>query len=976
MGGLLLAFLVVSAVAPLLTRWLASRVFTVVALVPAAAFAYTVAQSPAVLAGRAVTETVPWIGELGVSLSFRVDALSWLLALVVSGVGCLVLLYCARYFSAHDEGVGRFAAYLLAFAGAMYGLVTADDVIVLYLFWEITSVLSYLLIGHFRQRSESRGAALQALIVTTFGGLAMLVGVVVLAAEGGTTSLSELVAHPPQGTAATVAVILVLVGALSKSALIPFHFWLPSAMAAPTPVSAYLHAAAMVKAGVYLVARLVPGFGDTPGWQVIIVTLGLWTMLVGGWRALRQYDLKLVLAYSTVSQLGFMTLAVGFGTRDAALAGLTVLLAHALYKAALFLVVGVIEKRTGTRDWRALSGLGRRDPVLAAIAAVALASMAGIPPLVGFVGKDAVFAALLEAGGAGDGWGWIALAGTAVGSALTVAYCVRFFWGAFATRPEVEQEPLAPASAELVVTPALLAAASIAAGIAAGPVGSALSVAADAVPGGGHYALALWHGLGLEPLISLAVLVAGGALFWARRPVARLQDAVPPIVDAAHGYGVIVAAVNRFAARLTIFSQRGGLSQYLATILVVFVLALGTGAALNRTWPEDLVWWDYPGQLVIAAIMILAAMMAARAGQRVTAAILVGVTGFGLVALFALHGAPDLALTQALVETVTLVAFVLVMRRLPTRIAQHHRPQQRRRRALIGILVGLVMGTIGMITLGARQEASISRELPPLIAEHGHGDNIVNTMLVDTRAWDTMGEISVLVVVATGIASLLFVSGRAATIQRMQDSRLLRSAANRGRVVADPAASSEGYAVTRQSWLVAGRAMPERERSIMLEVLVRLLFHPAMVVSVFVLLVGHNLPGGGFAGGLVAGLALTSRYIVGGRYELAEAAPIDPGKLLGFGILLAAGTAAVSLFTGAPPLTSALLEADVPVLGHLEFSTTTIFDVGVYLVVVGLTLDLLRSLGSEVDRQRDSTGSNGGRGSRTRRGAAGKAVRR
>lgn len=972
MGGLLLAFLIVAGLAPLLTRWLGSRSFYLAALVPAAAFAYTLTQTPVALAGGAATESVPWIGELGVALSFRVDALAWVMALVVSGVGCLVLLYCVRYFSADDEGVGRFCAYLLGFAGAMYGLVTADDVIVLYLFWEITSVLSYLLIGHFKRRSESRGAALQALIVTTFGGLAMLVGVVILATEGGTTSLSQLVAHPPQGGTAGVAVILVLVGALSKSALIPFHFWLPSAMAAPTPVSAYLHAAAMVKAGVYLVARLVPGFGDVPGWQAIIVSLGLWTMLVGGWRALRQYDLKLVLAYSTVSQLGFMTLAVGFGSRDAALAGLTVLVAHALYKAALFLAVGVIEKRTGTRDWRMLSGLGRRAPVLAAVSGVALASMAGIPPLIGFVGKDAVFAALLEAGSAGEGWGWIALAGVCLGSALTVAYCARFFWGAFATHGDVAQQPLAPASVELLAAPTVLAAASLAAGLAAGPLGSALAVAADPVGGGGDYHLALWHGFGLEPLLSLAVLIAGAALFWARRRVARLQDAVPPLVDVAHGYGMIVAAVNRFAARLTIFAQRGGLSQYLATILVVFVLALGAAAALNRSWPGDIVWWDYPGQLIVAAVMTVAAVTAARARQRVTAAILVGVTGFGLVALFALHGAPDLALTQALVETVTLVAFVLVMRRLPTRIAQHHKPQQRSRRALIGILVGGVMATIGMIALGARQEATISRELPPLIAKHGHGDNIVNAMLVDTRAWDTMGEISVLVVVATGIASLLFVSGRATTIQRMRDSRQLRSPANRGRVVADPAASSEGHAVTRQSWLVAGRAMPERERSIMLEVLVRLLFHPAMVVSVFVLLVGHNLPGGGFAGGLVAGLALASRYIVGGRYELAEAAPIDPGKLLGIGILLAAGTAAASLVFGAPPLTSAFFEAEIPVLGRLEFSTTTIFDVGVYLVVVGLTLDLLRSLGSEVDRQREAPKPGGRRGARQRRQAAGK----
>jgi len=958
MLALLPVFLLGAVAAPALTRVFSVRVFYLLALVPTAAFIVTLAQAPAVTAGNAPVERLPWIPQLGVALSFRMDTLAWVLALVVTGVGALVLAYCARYFSADEPGLGRFAGCLLGFAGTMYGLVAADDIVVMFIFWEITSVLSYLLIGHNVDRRESRGAALQALIVTTFGGLVMLVGVVMISVLAGTTSLAAIVAEPPAGTAATWAILLILVGALSKSALIPFHFWLPAAMAAPTPVSAYLHAAAMVKAGIYLVARLAPGFADIPGWTPILVTLGVWTMLVGAWRALRQYDLKLVLAYGTVSQLGFLTIVVGFGTPDAALAGLALLIAHAIYKATLFLVVGIIDQRAGTRDWRQLSGLGRRAPVLAAIALVAVASMAGIPPLFGFVAKESVFTSLIDAGSAGSGsgaaWAWVALAGTAVGSVLTVGYSARFFWGAFARRPRRADTVLSARPWDFQLAPAILAAATVVLGPLAFLVDPLLAPYADTLPGAGHAHLALWHGF--EPALGLSalVLLAGAALFWFRAPVARLQDTVPAYVDAGHGYGATVLSVERVAARLTHLVQRGGLPQYLATILVVFVLALGFAASVNRSWPAGIVPWDYPGQVVIALIMGIAAVMAARVGQRMTAVLLAGTTGYGLVALFAAHGAPDLALTQALVETMTLVVFVLVLRRLPPRIAQHNAPIHRGRRAVIGILAGAVMGVIGVVALGARQTESIARELPRLAVEEGHGANIVNVMLVDIRAWDTMGEISVLIVVATGVASLLFVSGRNPKVLRLRNSKKARSAQNRQRVVEDPAASNAAADVTRQSWLLAGPTIRAENRSILIEVLVRLLFHPAIIVSVYLLFAGHNAPGGGFAGGLLAGLALVARYLAGGRYELGEAAPVDPGKVLGLGVILAVGMAVVSLFFGEPALTSAYVETSVPVLGHLSFGTSTIFDVGVYLVVVGLALDILRSLGSEVDRQSDA----------------------
>ncbi|WP_411720604.1 Na+/H+ antiporter subunit A [Mycetocola sp.] len=951
---ILLAFLVVSCATRLMTKWLSTRVFYLLSVLPFAAFAYTLTQTPAVLAGGAVTESVPWIPQLGIALSFRVDTLAWLLALIVTGVGGLVLVYCARYFTPSEPGLGRFAGLLLAFAGAMYGLVTADDILVMFMFWEITSVLSYLLIGHYVDRKESRGAALQALLVTTFGGLIMLVGVVMISVQAGTTSIASIVEQGLEGPATTVAILLLLVGALSKSAIVPFHFWLPAAMAAPTPVSAYLHAAAMVKAGIYLVARFAPGYADIPGWTPVLVGLGVSAMLVGAWRSLRQYDLKLVLAYGTVSQLGFLMVIVGFGGHDAGLAGAALLLAHALYKAALFLVVGILDHRAGTRDWRKLSGVGRQSKMLAAITLVAVASMAGIPPLLGFVAKEAVFTAFLEAGLAGDAWGWVALIGTAVGSVLTVAYSVRFFWGAFATRQDTAPSKLHADGWGILIAPGILSAVTIVLGVGAGPLlDPALRPYAETMPGPGDYHLALWHGF--EPALALSALVVaiGLVMFWRRIWVARVQDAVPSTVDASRGYWLSVRLVDRLAARSTIFAQRGGLPQYLGTILVVYVLTLGVASALNRTWPDSIRPWDYPEQALLAVAIAIAAIMAGRARQRMSAVLLVGTTGFGMVALFAMHGAPDLALTQALVEMVTLVVFVLVLRRLPTKIAQRNRPVKRLLRASVGIAVGAIMAVVAVIALGARQTESIGTEWPRLAFEEAHGRNIVNTVLVDIRAWDTMGEISVLVVVATGIASLLFVTGRAGPIPRLVGSRQQRRGRNRRRVLVDPLAPGPEASSSRMSWLLAGRTLATDHRSILLEVLVRLLFHPAILVSIYFLFVGHNAPGGGFAGGLLAGLALVARYLAGGRYELAEAIPIDAGKILGAGVALAAGCGVVSLFFGVETLTSAYFETDVLFLGHLSFGTSTIFDFGVYLVVVGLVLDILRSLGAEIDRQQE-----------------------
>lgn len=444
---LLLVHFLAAAVAPVLVGVLGRRAFLLLAVVPAAAFGWALTWTARIADGGMATEAIAWVPALNLELAFALGPLQWVMVLVVTGVGALVLVYCAWYFATDEPGLPAFAGTFVAFAGAMLGLVVADDLLVLYVFWELTTVFSYLLIGHDPTKRASRAAGMQALLVTTFGGLAMLVGILLIGVEAGTFRISEVLADPPTGPAITTAVVLLLLGAVSKSALFPFHFWLPGAMAAPTPVSAYLHAAAMVKAGVYLVALAAPAFAGVPGWHGLLLSLGVFTMLLGGWRSLRQQDIKLLLAYGTVSQLGFLLVVVSVGTRAAALAGLAMLVAHALFKATLFLVVGIVDHQTGTRDLRQLSGVGRAAPVLAATAVLAGASMAGLPPLVGFVAKESVYGALIGVAQDGDSTsigrlaGWAVLIGVVLGSALTAAYTARFLWARSPPRPPSRVRP-------------------------------------------------------------------------------------------------------------------------------------------------------------------------------------------------------------------------------------------------------------------------------------------------------------------------------------------------------------------------------------------------------------------------------------------------------------------------------------------------------------------------------------------------------
>ncbi|MDP9800731.1 multicomponent Na+:H+ antiporter subunit A [Arcanobacterium wilhelmae] len=1018
-------------------------------------------------------ENWAWAPQVHLELTFQLDVLSWVMALIVTGVGTLVLVYSTRYFSSSAAGLGRFAAVFTGFAGAMLGLVTTDNTLALYMFWELTTVFSFLLIGHSFSKPASRRAAMQALTVTTTGGLAMLAGIVILGqVPGGSYRLSELVAAAQAGTLGqaalavesaspaliATAVALVLAGAVSKSALVPFHFWLPAAMAAPTPVSAYLHSSAMVKAGVYLVARLAPGFSELAVWQWIVVPLGIYTLMLGGYRALKQYDLKLVLAFGTVSQLGLITLMVGYGTAAMMLAGLAMLVAHSLFKAALFLSVGQVDWATGTRDLRKLFGVGSAMWPTAGAAALAGASMAGLPGFAGFVAKEGALTALVG-GGALDTVTWAAIA---AGSALTVAYTLRYWFGAFTSwgyvpdagvsdvaepatpyDPPAGETPVRETHAIMTAPILVLAGASLAFGLA----GSVLDrvLAPHALAGfapGGFAGYALTHGgivgenvphltpaihFGWPLAISAAVWAAGALIFAGTALIEKVTRRLEFPLSASGAYANTIRGLENASGVTTALTQRGSLPAYIATMMV-FILVAASGALLiigPGHWPE-LRAWDSPAQAVVVAITALAAILGARARHRMKAVLLLGIAGYGVALVYELYGAPDLALTQVLVETMSLVVFVLVLRRLPAYFSNRPLALTRWWRIGLGAAAGLAVAVIGALAAGARVATPIARDFHDLAYSHGYGKNIVNVTLVDIRAWDTMGELTVLVACAIGISSLLFIRDRVGRVDRLRNVAIpvdvreragfrreadfgdagarardgdaggsVRGASaggatgrlfwgNRGlqespahaadsgaaaaparssdtnRAPASAAATTSGAVPTSggraRLWLVGTEALREGSRSVILEIGTRVIYHAILVVSVFFLFSGHNQPGGGFAGGLLAGIALTIRYLAAGRYELGAAVPLHPGHLMGSGLVIAGAAALAPLALGGTILQTAKLDFVLPAFGHVHLATAIFFDIGVYLVVVGLILDVLRSLGAEIDRHGELEG--------------------
>lgn len=946
---LFLALTAAAVVAPILIRTLGRPAFGLLALVPGIGFFWVLSEfiKGTFKDGGELLLHYAWMPSAHLNIDFRMDSLAALFSLIVLGVGALVLLYCWGYFDSNAGRLSAFGAELVAFAMAMFGLVISDNILLMYVFWEITSVLSFLLVGYYGERASSRRSAGQALMVTTLGGLAMLVGIILMGTQTGVWRFSEIPAYSSSWADVpyiSAAAALILAGALSKSAIAPTHFWLPGAMAAPTPVSAYLHSAAMVKAGIYLVARLSPDLNVVGSWYLIIIPLGMLTMLMGGWMALRQKDLKLILAYGTVSQLGFIISVVGIGTREALLAGLALTVAHSLFKATLFMTVGAIDHTTGTRDIRKLSGLWRKQPILFAVAAVSAASMAGIPPLFGFIAKETALDTVLNEQMLHGMPGRLMLAGIVLGSIFTMAYSCYFLYEAFATKhskfPEANGvspavEAIHPVKFKLWIAPVILAILTVVFGVFPKPVSEAIVTHLDNVTPSlddVHTKLALWHGLNLPLLLSVVIIISGFIIFWERDTVERLRPNTAAFGSADTAYDAILDALRVLSHRLTASTQRGSLTLNVGVIF--FVLTIVPLIALITGEQSDvrMELWDSPIQGFIAAIIIVVAIVATTMDNRLSALILVGVTGYGIAVIFALHGAPDLALTQVLVETIVMVVFMLVLRKMPTEVAWKAEPKQSRVRAWLAGATGLSVVIVTIFAMNARTTEPISVYMQDLAYEIGHGANTVNVLLVDLRGFDTFGEISVLVIAATGIASLVY------------RNRSFRKDSRRPTL-----------ATTGRRWLAAAVDTERAQnRSLMVDVATRILFPAMIMLSVYFFFAGHNAPGGGFAGGLVASLAFALRYLAGGREELEEALPIDAGRILGTGLFVSA-TAVLwpMVLLGEPPLTSHIWDLTLPLIGEIHIASALLFDLGVYLIVIGLTMHILNSLGGQLDRDEE-----------------------
>ncbi len=911
MWWLLGLHLVVACVAPVVARSIGAKVMLFCALAPATTFLWVLSH---VFSGRSSSATsgLRWVAGLDLELTLRVDAFALLWVGFISGIGVAVFVYSASYFTGATD-VGAFAARITAFAGAMVGVVVADNLLLLYVFWELTSVTSYLLIGSNGRSEEAIAAARRAFVTTAAGGLAMLAGFVVIGVQTSTFSLSELVRTPPTGTTAAVAAVLVLGGALTKSAQFPFHGWLPGAMAAPTPASAYLHSATMVKAGVYLIARFAPIFVATvPLWRPTVATVGAVTMLFGGWVALRQNDLKLLLAYGTVSQLGLLVVLFGVGIPSVTVAAVVMLVAHAMFKVTLFLVVGIIDQHAGTRDVRELSGMARVMPATCGAAVVAVASMMGLPPLLGFVGKEKALEALIDTPGP---WWVVVLLSVVAGSALTVAYSVRFVHGGFAGPAAAHSDTPPEGASRTGPTPIMSAVAVVGAtsGLAAGvfvvPLGEAFVSAASALePDAAGVEVKLWAGFNLALLLSV-VAVAGGALIaTGRDSVMDLRRRAPRIGAWTTAFDSTNARIFRFSERTSGVVQNGSLPIYIGVIVLV---TLGVPAVIVMTdfaVPTDAVAAESVLQVVVALVVVATAVMAARSERRFVAVLAVGGVGYGVALLFVIQGATDLALTQFLIETLSVVALVLVLRRLPARFPSV--PWRLGHVVQVGVsaLAGVAVIVLTLTARAARTEPSVSDTYLRQALPEGGGRNVVNVILTDFRALDTLGEIAVLAIAALGVTSLML------GLDENEDSSL------------------------------------STDDSMLFTKLARGIAPIALVFAVFLLFAGHNAPGGGFVGGLVAGAALTLEFARGGRTAVDRLVPVSDRRLIGAGLSLATLTGVASFVGGGQFLESSTLSADVPVLGTVKATMALPFDIGVFLVVVGLVITMLTRLASASDR--------------------------
>jgi multicomponent K+:H+ antiporter subunit A len=910
-------------------------------LVALAAFLLVVSLHPAVAEGGIVRLVIPWLPRFGLEFSLRLDGYAWLFAALVTLMGMLVVLY-ARYYMSSADPVPRFFSFLLAFMGAMLGIVVSGNLIQLTVFWELTGLTSFMLIAYWYHREDARRGARMALVVTMGGGLSLLLGVLALGAIVGSYDLDAVLAagdairaHPGY----PAALVLVLVGVMTKSAQFPWHFWLPHAMAAPTPVSAYLHSAAMVKAGVFLLARLWPALAGTDLWFALVAGAGGASLLLGAVSATFQKDMKGVLAYSTVSHLGLITLLLGMNSRLALVAAVFHMINHATFKASLFMAAGIVDHETGTRDLRRLSGLRRYMPVTAAVTTVAAGAMAGVPLLNGFLSKEMFFAESFAARGEG-GVDFLLPAVATLAGVFSVAYSLRFihqvFFGPLST--DLPRVPTEPTRGMLLPSALLVVACLLVGTLPAATIGPVLANAAGAILGADlpPYRLAVWHGLTAPLMMSLAALTGGVALYVAlyRRHRAMARTPLLSRLNAKRMFDVVTVFAIRGAGRLTrvLFSWRTQPQLLLIVCLALvagaapFVLAGGLpfGPSVTPLDPLFGMLW-----IVGAACAIGTASQAKF--HRLAALIMAGGVGLVTCLTFAWFSAPDLALTQVAVEIVTLVLILLGLRWLPRRIdlvqGARRTPGVRARRArdlAVAVLAGVGIAALVYAVLTRPATSELAAFFLRNSLEQAGGRNVVNVMLVDFRGFDTLGEVTVVTIVAIIVYALL------------RRFRPAPESIQVPRVQLGPEADEAGPETLDDP-------LPRGELRIP-AVLVRILLPVAGVVSLFFLLRGHDAPGGGFVGGLVMATAIIVQYMAGGTMWVESRLRVHPLVWIGLGLLAATAAGALAVRASQPFLTAQSADLRLPLLGEVHLASTLLFDLGVFMVVVGATLLILVAL--------------------------------
>jgi len=882
----------------------------IAALASAAGCGLLVLLAGPVIGGDVPRASVPWVPALGLDFALAVDPLGLMFAGLILGIGLLVVIF-AHFYLYKGEATGRFFASLMLFQGAMLGIVLAGNVLLLLVFWELTSLSSFLLIGFWQHSAQARQGARMALAVTGGGGLALIGGLVLLGITAGSFDLLTILERGEMVQASPLFPVilgLVLIGCFTKSAQFPFHFWLPHAMAAPTPVSAYLHSATMVKAGVFLLARLWPVFAGSELYTVIVSSVGLITMVFGAGVALFRHDLKAILAYSTISQLGLLVMLLGFSLEMAAVAAVLHILNHAAFKAALFMAAGIVDHETGTRDIRRLGGLAKAMPMTAIIATLAAASMAGLPPMGGFISKELMLYETLDA--ALFGLPWLVPAVATAGAALSVAYSLRLAGHLFFGRPR-EAEPFARAhdpAAGMWASPALLTVLAVLLGLApmalAGPL---VAAAAGAVIGAKapEFEFALWHGINTALILSLVAIAAGAALFWRHAGLLRGWERFGHI-DAKRLFESALAFADTWVRKALVATHTPSLQRMLfATFAAVLALviegALASGGSVTGTRN------GIPASLpaVVAWALLVAATIAVVNDSRHRLRVLIYISVIGLIVslAFARFSAPDLALTQISVEVVTILLLLLALNLLPKAPPLLSSPPRKWRDAALAVTGGVVFGGLAWAMLTRDPGATISAFHLANSKPGGGGTNVVNVILVDFRACDTLGEIIVLGIAGLAIYALLDTTERGAAGARLR------------------------------TWQEDMPHSPERH-PMMFAMASRIALPLTLTVGIYLFLRGHNQPGGGFIAALVVAIAFLLQYLAAG-YDLTDRRRrFGEHMMIALGVLVAMATGLGSLAFGANFLTSTFDYFSLPLIGKFELASAMLFDTGVFLAVM------------------------------------------